>query len=91
MLRLGMWLPVIARQPAYVDAVVDIPVVVDSDDDGIVPHELEKMRNHIGRGDVGNAQNASRRLPVVFLHTPKQAESGYRAGSLPNDDDLFGS
>ncbi|CAG5056070.1 unnamed protein product [Parnassius apollo] len=34
-----------AQQTAYVDAAVNIPYVVDSDDDGIVPRELEKMRS----------------------------------------------
>ncbi|CAG4966612.1 unnamed protein product [Parnassius apollo] len=37
--------PLIAQQTANVDAAVNIPVVVDSDDDGIVPHELEQMRS----------------------------------------------
>ncbi|CAG4949543.1 unnamed protein product [Parnassius apollo] len=32
-------------QTANVDAAVNIPFVVDSDDDGIVPHELEKVRS----------------------------------------------
>ncbi|CAG5025759.1 unnamed protein product [Parnassius apollo] len=37
--------PLIAQQTANVDAAVNIPFVVDSGDDGIVPHELEKMRS----------------------------------------------
>ncbi|CAG4949237.1 unnamed protein product [Parnassius apollo] len=37
--------PLIAQQTANVDAAVNIQFVVDSDDDGIVPHELEKMRS----------------------------------------------
>ncbi|CAG5006746.1 unnamed protein product [Parnassius apollo] len=37
--------PLIAQQTANVDAAVNIPFVVDSDDDEIVPHELEKMRS----------------------------------------------
>ncbi|CAG5021374.1 unnamed protein product [Parnassius apollo] len=37
--------PLIAQQTANVDAAVNIPFVVDSDDNGIVPHELEKMRS----------------------------------------------
>ncbi|CAG5025818.1 unnamed protein product [Parnassius apollo] len=37
--------PLIVHQIAYVDAVVNIQSVVDSDDDGILPHELEKMRS----------------------------------------------
>ncbi|CAG5021545.1 unnamed protein product [Parnassius apollo] len=43
MLRLGM--PLDAQQTAYVDAAVNIPFVVNSDDDGIVSYELEKMRS----------------------------------------------
>ncbi|CAG4999910.1 unnamed protein product [Parnassius apollo] len=34
-----------AQQTAYVDAAVNIPFVVNSDDDGIFSHELEKMRS----------------------------------------------
>ncbi|CAG4994925.1 unnamed protein product [Parnassius apollo] len=41
----GNTAPLIAQQTANVDAAVNIPFVVDSDDDGIVPHELEKMRS----------------------------------------------
>ncbi|CAG5046901.1 unnamed protein product [Parnassius apollo] len=37
--------PLTVQQSAYVNAVVDILVVVDSDDGGIVSHELEKMRS----------------------------------------------
>ncbi|CAG5055740.1 unnamed protein product [Parnassius apollo] len=37
--------PLIAQQTANVDAAVNIPFVVDSDDDEIAPHELEKMRS----------------------------------------------
>ncbi|CAG4942315.1 unnamed protein product [Parnassius apollo] len=37
--------PVDAQQTAYVDAAVNIPFVANSDDDGIVSHELEKMRS----------------------------------------------
>ncbi|CAG4989405.1 unnamed protein product [Parnassius apollo] len=36
--------PLDAQQTAYVDAAVNIPFVVNSYDDGIVSHELEKMR-----------------------------------------------
>ncbi|CAG5032350.1 unnamed protein product [Parnassius apollo] len=35
----------IAQPPAYMDADVDIIFVVDSGDNGIVSHELEKMRS----------------------------------------------
>ncbi|CAG4958495.1 unnamed protein product [Parnassius apollo] len=65
----------------YVDATVDILAVVDSDDYGIVSHELKNNEEHIGRGDVGNAQYASRKSTATSPHTPKQAESGCRAGS----------
>ncbi|CAG4996403.1 unnamed protein product [Parnassius apollo] len=37
--------PLIAQQTANVDTAVNIPFVVDSNDDGIVPRELEKMRS----------------------------------------------
>ncbi|CAG5012848.1 unnamed protein product [Parnassius apollo] len=37
--------PLDAQQTAYVDAAVNIPFVFNSDDDGIVSHELEKMRS----------------------------------------------
>ncbi|CAG4937734.1 unnamed protein product [Parnassius apollo] len=37
--------PLDAQQTAYVDATVNIPFVANSDDDGIVFHELEKMRS----------------------------------------------
>ncbi|CAG5055304.1 unnamed protein product [Parnassius apollo] len=52
--------PVIAQQPAYMDAVVDIPVVVDSDDDGTVSHELEKMRSILEE-----AMSETRRLSAL--------------------------
>ncbi|CAG4935878.1 unnamed protein product [Parnassius apollo] len=37
--------PLDAQQTAYVDADINIPFVANSDDDGIVSHELEKMRS----------------------------------------------
>ncbi|CAG4954465.1 unnamed protein product [Parnassius apollo] len=37
--------PLDAQQTAYVDAAVNIPFVVNSDDAGIVSHELKKMRS----------------------------------------------
>ncbi|CAG5032173.1 unnamed protein product [Parnassius apollo] len=37
--------PLDAQQTAYVDAAVNIPLVTNSNDDGIVFHELEKMRS----------------------------------------------
>ncbi|CAG4938042.1 unnamed protein product [Parnassius apollo] len=37
--------PLDAQQTAYVDAAVNIPFVANSDDDGIVSYELEKMRS----------------------------------------------
>ncbi|CAG5059876.1 unnamed protein product [Parnassius apollo] len=37
--------PLDAQQTAYVDAAVNIPFVANSDGDGIVSHELEKMRS----------------------------------------------
>ncbi|CAG4969734.1 unnamed protein product [Parnassius apollo] len=37
--------PLIAQQTAYTDAAVDFPVMVDSEDDEMVSHELENMRS----------------------------------------------
>ncbi|CAG4969869.1 unnamed protein product [Parnassius apollo] len=37
--------PLDAQQTAYVDAAVNIPFVANSDDNGIVSHQLEKMRS----------------------------------------------
>ncbi|CAK1586333.1 unnamed protein product [Parnassius mnemosyne] len=39
--------PQIAEQSAHVDAAADFPVVVDSDDDGMVTQELEQMRSKL--------------------------------------------
>ncbi|CAG5027286.1 unnamed protein product [Parnassius apollo] len=81
--------PQIADQPKNVDAAVNTPVVVDSNDDpgtGIRAYEED-----IGRGDCGNAQYASRKSTATSPHSPKQAESGCREGSEPNAGDLFGS
>ncbi|CAG5047298.1 unnamed protein product [Parnassius apollo] len=41
----GNAVPVDAQQTAFVDSAVNIPFVANSDDDGIVSHELEKMRS----------------------------------------------
>ncbi|CAG4979048.1 unnamed protein product [Parnassius apollo] len=35
----------IAEQPAHLDVAVNISVVVDSDDDGIVSYEVEQMKS----------------------------------------------
>ncbi|CAG5027665.1 unnamed protein product [Parnassius apollo] len=47
----------IVEQPANVDAAMNTPVVVESNDDGTVAQELEleHMRSTIGRGYCGNA------------------------------------
>ncbi|CAG5051477.1 unnamed protein product [Parnassius apollo] len=90
--------PQIVEQPAKVDATVNIPVVVDSNDDGTVAQELELEHMnvlHIGRGDCGNAQYASRKSTASSPHSrlcgETQAEPGCREGSEPNAGDLFGS
>ncbi|CAG4996771.1 unnamed protein product [Parnassius apollo] len=41
----GDAVPLDAQQTAYVDAAVNIPFVANSNDDGIVFYELEKMRS----------------------------------------------
>ncbi|CAG5010044.1 unnamed protein product [Parnassius apollo] len=75
MLR-GHAAPQAAEQLTHVDAAVDLPVVVDSDDDGLVSHGLENIR----RGNFGNAPYTSRKSTLT-PHTPKQVESGCRKGS----------
>ncbi|CAG4937346.1 unnamed protein product [Parnassius apollo] len=83
----------IVEQHANVDAAVNTPVVVDSNDDGTERPGtgIRAYEEYIGRGDCGNAQYSSRKLTVTSLHSPKQAESGCREGSEPNAGDLFGS
>ncbi|CAG4981599.1 unnamed protein product [Parnassius apollo] len=85
--------PQLAEQTANVDAAVNTPVVVDSNDDRTIAQELELDANeeYIGRGDCVNAQYTSRKSTATSPHRPKQAESGYREGSEPNASDLFGT
>ncbi|CAG5049610.1 unnamed protein product [Parnassius apollo] len=52
--------PQLAEQPANVNAAVNIPIVVDSSDDGTVTQELE-LEYLKRRRDCGNAQSASRK------------------------------
>ncbi|CAG5058837.1 unnamed protein product [Parnassius apollo] len=61
--------PQATNQHPCVEAAMAFPVVVDSDDDEMVSHELEKIRS-IGRGDSGNAQHAYRRSTATSPHTP---------------------
>ncbi|CAG5049407.1 unnamed protein product [Parnassius apollo] len=65
--------PLIAQHPVYVDTTVDIPVMVDSDDN---EERMGENEEHIGKSDFGNMQYASRKSTVTSSHIPKQAESG---------------
>ncbi|CAG5031158.1 unnamed protein product [Parnassius apollo] len=62
--------PLIAQQTAYVDAAVNIPFVVDSDDDGIVPHELEKMRSILEESMLETRSMPLENRPRLPPHTP---------------------
>ncbi|CAG4993375.1 unnamed protein product [Parnassius apollo] len=84
--------PQMIEQPANVDAAVNTPVVVDSNDDGTVAQELEleHMRSTLEEAIV-ETQYASQKSTTTSPHSPKQAESGCREGSEPNAGNLFGS
>ncbi|CAG4979083.1 unnamed protein product [Parnassius apollo] len=69
--------PLIAQQTANVDAAVNIPFVVDSDDDGTRENE-----EHIGRVDAGNAQHASRKSTATSPAYPLASEIGLSCGLL---------
>ncbi|CAG5020763.1 unnamed protein product [Parnassius apollo] len=74
--------PQMVEQPANVDAAVNTPVVVDSNDDGTVAQELE----------LEHMRSTLEEAIVETRSTPRtQAESGCREGSEPNAGDLFGS
>ncbi|CAG5055093.1 unnamed protein product [Parnassius apollo] len=75
--------PQIVEQPANVDAAVNTPVVVDSNDDGTVAQELEL---EIFEDSLEEAiVETVRKSTATSAHSPKQAESGCREGSEPND------
>ncbi|CAG4973343.1 unnamed protein product [Parnassius apollo] len=62
--------PLIAQQTANVDAAVNIPFVVDSDVDGIVPHELEKMRSILEESMLEMRSMPLKNRPRLPPHTP---------------------
>ncbi|CAG4952411.1 unnamed protein product [Parnassius apollo] len=62
--------PLIAQQTANVDAAVNISFVVDSDDDGIVPHELEKMRSILEESMLETRSMPLENRPRLPPHTP---------------------
>ncbi|CAG5031343.1 unnamed protein product [Parnassius apollo] len=79
--------PQLAEQTANVDAVVNTPVVVDSNDDGTVAQELEleQMRSTLEEAIVETRSTPLENRPrIPFPHSPKQAESGCREGSEHN-------
>ncbi|CAG4968538.1 unnamed protein product [Parnassius apollo] len=80
------------HKPANVDAAVNTPVLVDSNNGGTVAQELEQeqIRSTLDEAILENAQYASRKSTATSPHSLQQAESGYREGSEPNAGDLFG-
>ncbi|CAG5013351.1 unnamed protein product [Parnassius apollo] len=85
--------PQLAEQTANVDAAVNTPVVVYSDDDGTVAQELEleQMRSTLEEAIVETRSTPLENRPRLPPLSPKQAESGCREGSEPNAGYLFGS
>ncbi|CAG5015058.1 unnamed protein product [Parnassius apollo] len=85
--------PQMVEQPANVDAAVNTPVVVDSNDDGTVAQELEleHMRSTLEEAIVETRSTPLENRPRLPPHSPKQVESGCHEGSEPNAGDLFGS
>ncbi|CAG5046421.1 unnamed protein product [Parnassius apollo] len=85
--------PQLAEQTANMDAAVNTPVVVDSDDDGTVAQELEpeQMRSTLEEAIVETRSTPLENRPRLPPLIPKQAESGCREGSEPNAGYLFGS
>ncbi|CAG4957997.1 unnamed protein product [Parnassius apollo] len=61
--------PIVAQQTAYMDAAVNIPLVVDSDDDEIVSLELEKIMSILEESMLERAACLSKidRLPRIPL------------------------
>ncbi|CAG5051411.1 unnamed protein product [Parnassius apollo] len=85
--------PQLAEQTANVDAAVNTPVVVDSDDDGTVAQELEleQMRSTLEEAIVETRSTTLEnrpRLPRLALSKRNRAR---REGSEPNAGYLFGS
>ncbi|CAG5019694.1 unnamed protein product [Parnassius apollo] len=62
--------PLDAQQTAYVDAAVNIPFVANSDDDGIVSHELEKMRSILEESMLETRSMPLENRPRLPPHTP---------------------
>ncbi|CAG5017181.1 unnamed protein product [Parnassius apollo] len=85
--------PQLAEQTANVDAAVNTPVVVDSNDNGTVSQELEleQMRSTLEEAIVETRSTTLENRPRLPPLSPKQAESGCREGSEPNAGYLFGS
>ncbi|CAG5044701.1 unnamed protein product [Parnassius apollo] len=84
--------PQLAEQTANVDAAVNTPVVVDSDDDGTVAQELEleQMRSKLEEAIVETRSTPLENRP----RPPRLAlskKTGCREGSEPSAVYLFGS
>ncbi|CAG5053979.1 unnamed protein product [Parnassius apollo] len=83
--------PQLAEQTANVDAAVNTPVVIDSNDDITVAQELDLEQIRSTLEEVIVDIRAVRLSTVTSPNSLKQAESGCREGSEPNSGDLFGS
>ncbi|CAG4951320.1 unnamed protein product [Parnassius apollo] len=68
-------------QHPHVEAAMDLPVVVDSNDDEIVSHELEQMRSILEEAILETRSTPLENRPRLPPHTLKQAKSGCREGS----------
>ncbi|CAG4943402.1 unnamed protein product [Parnassius apollo] len=81
--------PQVAEQPAHVYTSVNNPVVADRNDDGTFAQELEiqQMRSTLEEAIMETRSKPLENRP----RSPKQAESGCREGSEPNNGDLLGS
>ncbi|CAG4975193.1 unnamed protein product [Parnassius apollo] len=68
-------------QHPHVEAAMDLPVVVDSNDDEIVSHELEQMRSILEEAIMETRSTPLENRPRLPPHTPKQRKSGCREAS----------
>ncbi|CAG4950729.1 unnamed protein product [Parnassius apollo] len=73
--------PQATDQLPRVEDAMDLPVVVDSDDDEMVSHELEQMRSILEEAILETRTMPLENRPRLPPHTPKQAKSGCREGS----------
>ncbi|CAG5045246.1 unnamed protein product [Parnassius apollo] len=73
--------PQATDQHPRVEAAMDLPVVVDSDDDEMVSHEPEQMRNILEEAILKTRSMPHKNRPQLPRIPPKQVKSGCREGS----------